>query len=374
VHEIDTVLLKVASRCNLNCTYCYVYHLGDDAWKSQPKRMSRQVIERTCAQLSELAHHQSRAFSVVLHGGEPLLLGVSGLALLFATLRAGLPDAAGLHIQTNGLLLTSQIIDLCVKYRVGISISLDGPAALHDKFRVDHRDHGSHAGVLHAIERLRDRPDARALFSGLLCVVDPSSDPDEVYTFLKSTGAPSLDFLYRDGNHSQLPYGKASFDSVEYGRWMCRLLDSYVTDPSPPRIRILDDLMRLVMGGRSVKEGIGTYSYGILIIDTDGTINKNDTLKSAGTSSDKFNAPLSVASGSLTEFVTSDEFLTYYASQRPRARQCLECPDLSVCGGGMPAHRWDDATGFENPTIFCADQRLLIARMRSIIESYRGAA
>lgn len=25
---VDTVLLKVASRCSIDCSYCYVYHLG----------------------------------------------------------------------------------------------------------------------------------------------------------------------------------------------------------------------------------------------------------------------------------------------------------------------------------------------------------
>ena len=29
---IDTILLKTASRCNIACTYCYVYQLGDQGW------------------------------------------------------------------------------------------------------------------------------------------------------------------------------------------------------------------------------------------------------------------------------------------------------------------------------------------------------
>lgn len=372
--DIDTVLLKVVSRCNLDCTYCYVYNLGDDAWKRQPKRMSKQVIRKTCDQLGELARKQARPFSVVLHGGEPLLLGAADLGALFAELRAALPADCGLHIQTNGVLLNERIIDSCLAHRVGISISLDGPATLHDRFRVHHAGHGSHAGVLRGIALLRDRPDARWLFSGLLCVVDPSSDPAEVYSFFKSTGAPSLDFLYRDGNHTQLPFGKASFESVEYGKWMCRLLDIYLSDRSPPRIRILDDFLRLILGGRGVKEGAGTDSYGILIIETDGTINKNDTLKSAGAASDRFRASWSVIDGNLVELLASEEFASYYALQRPSSRECLGCPDLGICGGGMPAHRWRDGNGFDNPSVFCADQRLLITRMRAILGAYRGAA
>ena len=87
---IDTVLVKTASRCNLNCTYCYVYNLGDDGWKSQPRRMSSEVLEAIIDQVGELSHRQDQAISVVLHGGEPLLLGFEGIQRLVEGLK-GLP-------------------------------------------------------------------------------------------------------------------------------------------------------------------------------------------------------------------------------------------------------------------------------------------
>ena len=42
--RIDTVLVKVASRCNINCTYCYVYNMGDDGWQDMPALISRETI------------------------------------------------------------------------------------------------------------------------------------------------------------------------------------------------------------------------------------------------------------------------------------------------------------------------------------------
>ena len=36
-HIIDTVILKVVAPCNLNCSYCYEYNMGDDSWKFKPK-------------------------------------------------------------------------------------------------------------------------------------------------------------------------------------------------------------------------------------------------------------------------------------------------------------------------------------------------
>ena len=108
-----------------------------------------------------------------------------------------------------------------------------------------------------------------------------------MYEFLKATGAPSFDFLYRDGNHDVLPPGKSQTDSTEYGDWMVRMLDHYLADRTPPRIRVLDDLIRLVLGGYGRKEGIGQEEYGILVIDTDGRITRNDTLKVAYPGADR---------------------------------------------------------------------------------------
>ena len=79
---VDTVLLKVASRCNINCRYCYVYNMGDTGWTSMPKVMSRSTITAIATSLARLYRAQSRPFSVVLHGGEPLLLGEDELAFL----------------------------------------------------------------------------------------------------------------------------------------------------------------------------------------------------------------------------------------------------------------------------------------------------
>ena len=41
---VETYILKVASRCNLNCTYCYVYNKGDDSWRAQPRRMTDETV------------------------------------------------------------------------------------------------------------------------------------------------------------------------------------------------------------------------------------------------------------------------------------------------------------------------------------------
>jgi uncharacterized protein len=366
VQTIDTVLLKVASRCNLDCSYCYIYHLADEGWRRQPKLMSVAVVEAVAAALGNQLRQQGTPFSVVLHGGEPLLVGTKRLDELCSLLRTALPHPCGIHLQTNGTLLTNAVLDVLIRSDVGISISIDGPETAHDRFRRDHRGRGSYARVATAIGRVMGRPDARGLFAGVLAVIDPKSDPETVYGSLRATGAPSLDFLVRDGNWDQLPFGKLGADSTEYGEWLARLLTVYLRDPAPPRVRILDDMLRLVLGGASQKEGVGTTDYSILVVEPDGTLNKNDTLKVAHSEADRFERPWSIVTDRLSEFLASEEFDRYSRQQRPVSRVCRACPDLNICGGGMVAHRWSAAAGFDNPSIFCADQRYLIGHMRAL--------
>ncbi|MDB5580827.1 MAG: radical protein [Bradyrhizobium sp.] len=369
---IDTVLVKLASRCNLDCDYCYVYNMGDDAWRLQPKRMADETVEAVARQLAHLVNEQQMPLSVVFHGGEPLLVGPGRFEAICRTFRSHLGAASGLHLQTNGLLLTSAMIDICAAQDVGISISIDGPAAVHDRHRLDRRGQGSHARVVEAIDRLIAHPAGVDLFSGLLAVIELEADPAEVYQFLKSTGTPSIDLLYRDGNHDHLPTGKASALSTEYGDWMVRLMDTYLADRQPIRVRVLDDMLRLILGGRSRKEGVGLAEYGILVIDTDGTITKNDTLKSAA-GEDRFRTSASVLNDDLVAFVASRDFADYHMAQRPSAPACLSCPELAVCGGGMPTHRWSAQNGLNNPSVFCADQKHLIQAMRARVSTCEAA-
>ena len=53
----DALVLKVASRCNLNCSYCFMYNLGDTTYKKQPKFMSDTTVDNILK--NEVATHYS---------------------------------------------------------------------------------------------------------------------------------------------------------------------------------------------------------------------------------------------------------------------------------------------------------------------------
>ena len=341
--------------------------MADDNWQHIQKLMDKKTMDAICLSLKHLSILQDKPFSIVLHGGEPLLLGLSNLEYLLSELRSNLPGNYPISIQTNGILITTKVLDTCFKYRTTVAVSIDGPKHIHDKERITHKGTGTFDQVLKGIQLIKSHPESEFLDSGCLAVIDPFSDPQEVYSFFKNLPTPSIDFLYKDGNHSKLPVGKQSLYSIEYGSWMVKLLEIYLKDSNPLPIRILDDMLKVILGGVVSQEGVGLANFGILVIDTDGTIMKNDTLKSSYNGADKFQQPVNIKTGNLLEFLDSNEFYQYHNDQKPTSEKCNNCPSLSICGGGMKLHRWNDINGFDNPSVYCSDQLHLIKHMQRVV-------
>ena len=87
--EIDTVLIKVASRCNINCTYCYVYNMGDSGWAEMPNQISPETTQAVAKTLNELTRIQARPFAVSCIGTSPLAVCVWHMPARSASMAGG---------------------------------------------------------------------------------------------------------------------------------------------------------------------------------------------------------------------------------------------------------------------------------------------
>jgi uncharacterized protein len=346
--------------------------MGDNGWQNMPAQLSVEAAKSIAENLNTLYQIQQRPFSVILHGGEPLLLGRNKLKSILEILHRFLPSDCEIGIQSNGILITNEILDFCYETKTTISVSLDGPREINDKFRVAHDGSGTFNKIIKGIEILKNHRESAFLYSGILAVVNPNSDPFEVYNFLKTLRPPSINFLYRDGNYVNLPFGKSSVNSTEYGEWFSKLLEIYLNDPKPLRIKFLDDLIKLILAGEGSNKELGLTEHGVLVIDSDGSIAKNDTLKSSFDGADRFNQDWSVFTHKLDDILKTKEFLEYHLSQHPTSQICRECPDLYICGGGLALHRWHPDNSYDNPSVYCADQKLIIKKVRTKLEEFQS--
>ena len=108
-------VLKIHSRCDLACDYCYMYTMADQSWRGRPIVMSVATIEAAAARIAEhAAAHELPSGKVSLHGGEPLLAGAEFITTAVTALRRAIEPGTqvDINIQTNGVRLDEGFLHL----------------------------------------------------------------------------------------------------------------------------------------------------------------------------------------------------------------------------------------------------------------------
>lgn len=348
-------IVKLNGRCNLACTYCYVYEMADASWRSKPRIISVETLDRTARRIAEHATaHQLADVEVVLHGGEPLLCGVSFIDDAVSRLRGALPAAIGLSVrlQTNGTLLTTAVLDTLLTRGVKVGVSFDGTARSHDARRVHEDGRGSHDEVTGALRLLTTKPYVH-VFSGILCTIDVTADPVRTYEALAAFSPPRIDFLLPHANWQTRP-------TAGHGQWLAAAFDRWY-DGAETRVRLFEEIIRLLLGGHSTSEMIGLSPVALIVIDTDGSVEQVDTLKSAFPGAPA--TGMSVFTHSFDDVLALPSIAARQIGTKALADCCLACPVHRVCGGGYFPHRYRPGSGFRNPSVYCADLRYLISHI-----------
>ncbi|MEV4756104.1 FxsB family cyclophane-forming radical SAM/SPASM peptide maturase [Micromonospora sp. NPDC049559] len=355
-------VLKVHSRCDLACDHCYVYRHADQSWRGRPRAIDRETVRAAAARIAEHARaHRLRRVRVVLHGGEPLLLGPVRLRALLAQLTATIAPVAelDLRMQSNGVLLTPALCELLAEYGVRVGISLDGDAEANDRHRRFADGTGSHAQVRRALALLR-RPEYRRSYAGLLCTIDVRNDPIRVYEALLAEEPPRIDLLLPHATWNQPPY-RPDGAATPYADWLYRIYRRWLADGRPVPIRLFDSLISTAAGGPSGTEAVGLDPADLVVIETDGAWELADSMKTtydgaAGTGLDVF-------AHAVDEVAGHPEVAVRSTGLAELCQTCRQCPVVRQCGGGLRAHRYRDGTGFDNPSAYCADLKELIRSM-----------
>ncbi|MFJ8887211.1 FxsB family cyclophane-forming radical SAM/SPASM peptide maturase [Streptomyces sp. NPDC102402] len=366
-------IIKVHGRCNLACRYCYLYEGPDNTWRDRPGPASDAVLDRAAARVAEhAATHRLKRISLVLHGGEPLLAGVDRLGALAGLVRERVPDPCTVSttLQTNATLLTDARAATLAGHGIRVGISLDGGLAAHNSRRTDHAGRPSWPAASRGARLLAARhPDA---YAGILTVVDPDTDPVEVYESLLALRPPAVDLLLPHGNWTTPPPGlsdrvrdegagpgAAAPRPAPYGDWLCAVFDRWWrAGRRETRVRLFEECLALLLGLPAATESLGLDPVNAVVVETDGSIEQVDSLKSAYDTAAE--TGLDVFRHSFDEALSHPGIAARQAGAGALAPACRACPLLGVCGGGHYAHRYRAGHGFVNPSVYCADLERLI--------------
>ncbi len=356
------IVLKVHSRCDLACDHCYIYEHADQSWRTRPKAISDEAISWTALRLAEHAKsHALPSVSVILHGGEPLLAGPARLRRVCEELTRALDSVAelDLRIHTNGLQLSPRYLDLFNEYNVRVGISLDGDQRANDRHRRFADGRTSHPLVLKAVDLLREER-YRHLYLGLLCTVDVANDPIAVYDALTELAPPRIDFLLPHATWDTPP-ARPDGSPTAYADWILKIFDRWDRQGRPVPVRLFESVFSTLGGGPSLTESLGLAPTDLVVVETDGTLEQVDSLKSAyeGAAATGFD----VYGHSLDEVAAHPGVRARQQGLAGVSETCRQCPVVRSCGGGLYTHRYSSATPtgeFDNTSVYCADLEALI--------------
>ena len=365
---ITTYILKIASVCNLNCSYCFVYNKADTRWRLQPKLMSPDVLRRTVARIVEHCKaHGKTAVNLIFHGGEPLIGGLKHLQRLVGAIEsefAGSDISFGLNMQSNGLLFTEAIGDFFLEKKITVGISIDGPPRVNDRFRVDHAGRGSSTRLekkLHLLASDKYRP----LFAGFLVVVNPANDPIETIDYLMKFRPISFDFLLPYDNYDSKPPFKSDFESESYGDWLIRAFDYWYSNNLEVRIRNFYSIIRMLLGSGSAVESLGAGIVDFIVVETNGDIEAVDSLKASFEGATGLG--LDVFNNTFDDAARHAKVRERQAGASALCAHCRQCAIVDICGGGYLPNRYSRKNGFDNPSVYCRDLAKLIYHMHDRI-------
>ena len=311
----------VGGACNLRCSYCYYRDRGTRG------PMSPEVLEAYILQTLR-AHGRNAEVEFSWHGGEPTLAGLDFFRRAVELERL---HGAGRRIrntlQTNGILLDDPWCRFFRDHRFLVGVSLDGPRALHDRYR------GGFDATWRGIRRLR----AWGVPFNLLATVNAATadHPEEVYDFLAGTseGIQFLPVVERKASGEGM-----TEDSVEpeaYGRFLCRVWDRWRSrDVGRVFVTTFEAALNQMVGrpaGICVHEPTCGHAVSV---EADGEVCACDRFPG-----DRYGLG-NLLTTPLEELLERNRPFGMHKAEG-LAQACRDCPHLGLCWGGCPRDRHD---------------------------------
>lgn len=345
------ILIKPASGlCNMRCRYCFY---EDETNHRSAKSMG--IMENRTADMliEEALKNAPRKEGVIFsfQGGEPTLAGIDYFRHFVEQVRLRNQHyrvPVQYAIQTNGLILSDELLELCAKHNFLVGVSLDGNKAIHDAHRIDVHKQGTWGKILHNLNRLTERK----VDVNILCVVTKACarSPRKVYANLKKLGCNYLQFIAcldpLETARGQMSY---SLLPEEYGKFLCGLFDAWYLDwksGSYVSIRLFDDYVHLAMGlpaGTCATSGSCGKYY---VSEADGSIYPCDFYVldqwKLGT----------IGENSLADIMESSRSADFFREGMARPKRCASCKWEPLCGGGC-RRDWTEVNG-ETENYYCS--------------------
>jgi serine-type anaerobic sulfatase-maturating enzyme len=346
--------------CNINCKYCYYLDKGKFYPEARKFQMSDDVLDRFIRDYitSQLAAGLSEV-TFVWQGGEPTILGLDYYRQIIALQEKYRPTGVKISnsLQTNATLLDEEWAIFLKENDFLVGISLDGPKAIHDRYRVDRAERPTFDAVMRGLELLQ----RHEVEHNALTVVNRHSamKAKEIYTFLRGAGIEYIQFIpiversVKDNGLSAAPQlDEEDCDSIvtswsvrplAYGKFLSDVFDIWIKrDVGKVFVQLFDAQLGLWLGQPSSVCCYGEQCGQALALEHNGDLY----------ACDHYVYPEyklgNIMETNMTEMASSP-FQREFGHDKTAGlpQQCIKCPYRFACNGGCPKQRFDTAKNGE---------------------------
>ena len=346
-----SLLIKPASAaCNLGCAYCFYLEKAALYPADARRRMDETTLERLIAWYMSSAEPP---YAFGWQGGEPTLMGLDFFrAATRLQQKYGRPGALVSNgLQTNGTLIDDALAAHLAEYRFLVGVSLDGPAELHDRYRLGLDGQGSFRRALRGLRILRRH---NVEFNVLVLVSAANVErPREVYRFLKSEGIQFHQYIpcvELDQAGRPRPY---SVSGEQWGRFLLGIFEEWQAgDARSVSVRHFDSIIEYLLTGRYNVCSMAGRCADYLVVEHNGDLYPCD-----------FFVQPELKLGSLADAglaaVRAGAAVRAFAANKSRWNAaCAGCSYLEFCSGDCLKHRPDALNRPENLSLLCAGWKL----------------
>lgn len=319
--------------CNLDCEYCF-FLSKEELYPGDRFRMSDGVLE---AYLRQYVGSQPDGEVVVAwQGGEPTLMGVDFFARALALAEeVRRPRQRLVHtIQTNGTLIDDGWADLFARHRVLVGISIDGPASVHDRYRVDKRGRPTHDRVVRGLRTLQ----AHGVEVNVLATVHAANQdrPLDVYRHVRDDlGVSYLQLIPIVEPLEGGAVSERTVDPEAWGRFLVGVFDEWVVrDVGSMFVQIFDAALASWCGMASPLCIFRETCGDALALGHSGDLHSCDHFV------DPEHLLGNITTGSMVEMVRSPAQRAFgQAKADTLPGQCRTCAVRFACHGECPKNR-----------------------------------
>lgn len=364
IYTMD-IVLKVVERCNLACPYCYYYFHEFDANDNQAL-ISDSVIEQLPSFIEKSIRETNiRRFNICLHGGEPLLLKKERFRKICETLQRCASDGVfiGFSVQTNGVLIDEEWIDLFSEFNVGVGISIDGTPETHAEMRPKHDGSSSYEDSIAGLKLIQKAYKSGKLSKiGILSLVHPK-DEEKVLSHIVNDlgfGSPGLNFPRGGWDSTESPEWDSHIDShrkvIHY--WIDNLCY-----PDFHYIRGISDIFLAIQSevAAEYNDVSNAVKHQIVTISSDGRLLVDDNL--FGGDNDFSQSDLNIFNHSLRDYIDGPKFQELIEAVDHKPLACEGCEWFRICSGGPLYNRFSKVTRFRNKAVICNTLKMIYTEL-----------